>query len=274
MDLPALIEKFLAWQRSRHCAELTINNQAQDLERFHAFIKANPQDPLTPAAIETYRKSRNIAPISWNREATSLRSLLRYAHGHGIIHDPVYHAVVMVKEPGKEPSVVQDIQEADYKASTADPRSRLIYRLMSFDGLRLCEVHRANAEDFHDGTTPALTVHGKGMRERTVYLHPETVKAPRPYLLARGLSPGPLFPSKTGRICPRMIQYLVKDISEDLAPQILRRTAVTATVNNLPDMAALPLVANQFGHTVPVLQKSYLHVDPAKVLAAKIGRAA
>jgi len=274
MDLQALILKFLAWQRSRKCADFTLRNQAEDLQHYQAFIIANPTlNPLTPEAIEEYRKSLDIAVSTWNRAATSICSMLRLAHGLGVITDPVYEAVARLKEPGHEPTTVPDdlLHETDKIATGSDKRTQAIYRLMAFDGLRLCEVHRANVQDFRDHPqTPSLTVHGKGMRERTVYLHPETSKAVRD--LVKGLEPGPLFCTQYGRMSRRAIQYTITGINEELGCHKLRRTAVSAVVNNLPDMASLPLVANQFGHTVPILQKHYLKVDPMKVLAAKLGR--
>lgn len=123
-------------------------------------------------------------------------------------------------------------------------RNNAIVRLMITGGLRDIEVSRANIEDFRTaGGHTVLYVQGKGHEERTqfVIIAPETEKAIRAYLKARGKAAGdePLFTSTSnnnhgGRLTTRSISGIAKKAmqgagydSERLTAHSLRHTAVT-----------------------------------------------
>jgi site-specific recombinase XerD len=68
----------------------------------------------------------------------------------------------------------------------ADTRDKAMFVLMLRCGLRIGEVANLLLSDLYlDEPAPRLVVHGKGSRERTVYLSPQAEHALRRYLAER-----------------------------------------------------------------------------------------
>ncbi len=172
-------------------------------------------------------------------------------------------------------------------------RLQVIWRLFYFDGLRVSELAKIDLQDINridqNDEIVSVYINGKGQRNREVWLHPETVKALFDYLKVRklyidskrnavDLGAEALFISAKGnRISIRQVERLVNRLNEvagteeKLSCHKLRRTAVSQTVNNLENLADLPVIAESFGHGIRILQTHYLKVKPEMVLKAKMG---
>lgn len=126
-------------------------------------------------------------------------------------------------------------------------RDYAILALMVTGGLRTIEVVRANVEDLRTVADSAVIfVQGKGREERNEYVKipPQTEKAIRAYLKARGKveDTAPLFASEShnslgGRLSTRSIRGIVKARmidagydSDRLTAHSLRHTAVTLSL--------------------------------------------
>jgi len=286
------IQDYLTFQSSvRKVTEITHRDLNEDLTNWNDWLfNNNIIDPshLTPEVLDdwtAYEQGRGIAVNTWNRKATSVRSFLRYCHGRGLIPIPLYDAIGRSKDqnpklpkvlsPDQVKAVEEDTEAQNFRAA----RFMAIWGLMTYEGLRVGETHKLNMESLtsEQGIT-ALDVMGKGMRRRLVYLSDKTINwvnsyltARKQYLTWRNLSSNALLVSEQGkRLSIRMMQIMVKKTTHGQAtPHTLRRTAVTECVNNLTDLAQLPLVADQFGHTIPIMQKHYLKPKALKILAIK-----
>lgn len=266
-------------------------------------------EQLNPFLFDKYRryeKERGVADSTWNRAATSIRSWLRYLLGFGLLPHPYHEIVPRIKEQnGKDVDVVESddmdrieqyLTGLENEGQTVpqqyfDARLRLIWSLFSKDGLRLAELGALSTGDINvldsARSIASISIEGKGKRHRDTYLHPDTLdclqgymKARREYFQYRGIeqeTERALFVSTKGkRLSTRQVEYIINKLGKDcgvesLACHRLRRTAVSTTVNNMPDLAALPLVAASFGHSCRILETHYLKVEGDKVVAAKQG---
>lgn len=294
MDIPATVTQYLEYQTSKGCSPSYIATQRDDLRHLSEAVTE-----ITPTTLNQYRNKITAAvePSTWNRKCTSIRCYLRYLHGMGMIPHPWYDIVARAKEAPREVKVVdRDGMQAlntyhtrldTHPASTIVQRYLrcrriLVYHLIASEGLRLGELCRIQLGHLTD---MAIKVQGKGQRNRVVYLNHHTTRAlevylrvRRSYLIRRGAEgwPLPLLVSTHLRgMCGRQIENdvaapgKVVGLQERIYPHLLRRTSVSAAVNGLQNLADLPVIAEQYGHTIPILQKHYLHVDAARALQIK-----
>jgi integrase/recombinase XerC len=294
LSIEITVAKYLDHQHTVRCVTpTTLNNLTEDLGNWRAYLATQGVTQLsqvTPGVLDTWtthEKAKGIAINTWNRRATSVRSYLKYVHGRNLIAYPLYEAVGRSKDQDRkpirtlEPSTVSTVEaemEIDTSNKFAQARKLALWGLMTYDGLRVGEVNRLNVSSMiEDQGIPALKVIGKGLRGRTVYLNPRSVSWLNNYLVLRaaylrkriGMDPGALIISnELHRMSIGALQRTVKVVTNgEATPHTLRRTAVTETVNSLSELADLPLVAEQFGHTTHILQRHYLKPKAAKLQA-------
>ena len=91
-----------------------------------------------------------------------------------------------LREPQRLPRPVKEDDLRDFFAVIEDARDRAMFILMLRCGLRISEVASLLLADLYlDEASPRLVVHGKGSRERAVYLSPQAERALRRYLAER-----------------------------------------------------------------------------------------
>jgi integrase len=139
-------------------------------------------------------------------------------------------------------------------------RNAAVLSLLYAAALRRSEVVALDLADF-DSASGCLRVHGKGNKQRTVYLSNGGLLAARAWLQHRGDEPGPLIhPIRKGGtiIRRRMDDQSVLDLVRRLAlaakvqrfsPHDLRRTAVGDLLDSGVDLATAQKIA---GHASPV----------------------
>jgi site-specific recombinase XerD len=94
-----------------------------------------------------------------------------------------------LKEPQRLPRPVQEDDLHEFFAVIEDARDRAMFVLMLRCGLRISEVANLQLTDLYlDEDLPRLVAHGKGSKERSVYLSPQAKRALRAYLTERPLA--------------------------------------------------------------------------------------
>jgi len=186
-------------------------------------------------------------------------------------------------------SVVPDPNQATGGEKVRRLRNFLMLDMMALHGLRTIEVRRANVEDLTDkGGNLALLARGK-IRDRVVYLRPDTAEHLREYLRLRGevaadADGTPLFSTsirhrhRLTRECIRA--HTVKFLQRaglkrpGISNHALRHTAATLGYLHTGDLRA---VQELLGHADPRMTARYTHVvdmakkNPALFIPVKVG---
>ena len=213
--------------------------------------------------------AKDYSPAYVNTILAALRGVVEHAHDLGQIDDAAYRRIRKVKTVAggsTEPRgryVPQGELAALMGACMADdtPAGRRDAAILACGypgGLRRAEIASLRWEDLaDDGETLTLQVHGKGRKERAVYLDNGGADALRDWLAVRGDEPGPLFWAgrKGGHLTrgqgmtPQSVYEVLRRRAEDagireLTPHDLRRT----TASDLLDLTDAVTTAGVLGH--------------------------
>ena len=187
------IERFVNWQRRRNPDARTWRDYGYDLKQFVACVGDVKPDSVTFQDIDRFviaQAERGYKPCTINRRLAAITSLYTFlsdddpdllcpvlSHRHGL------------KEPQRLPRPVQEDDLHEFFAVIEDTRDRAMFVLMLRCGLRISEVAHLQLVDLYlDEDLPRLVAHGKGSKERSVYLSPQAKRALRAYLAERPLA--------------------------------------------------------------------------------------
>ena len=216
---------------------------------------------IRSALMERYK------PATVNRHLAALKGVLKSAWRMGLISDADYMRAVDVKgvrgetlpagrmlDAGEVAAVVAACK-ADH--SPAGVRDAALLAVLLAGGLRRAEVVALDMEDYNPETGELTVRHGKGRKERIVWLTNGARRAVNAWLEVRGLEPGPLFLpiNKGGRIISkRMTSQAIYNALQKRAsqagvtkftPHDMRRTFASTLLDNGADLA---VVSALMGH--------------------------
>ena len=186
----AEIQSFVNWVRRRNPAAHTWRDYRCDLQQFVAVVGDVPPGAVTFHDVDRFvpqQAERGFQPATINRRLAAITSLYVFLSDE----DPDLVCPVLphrhgLKEPQRLPRPVQEEDLRKFFAVIDDARDRAMFLLMLRCGLRIAEVaHLQLADLYLDEHPPRLVAHGKGSKERAVYLSPQAERALRAYLADR-----------------------------------------------------------------------------------------
>lgn len=208
------------------------------------------------------------SPASVNRMMAALRGVLKESRRLGLMsHDDYEQAVDFKPIKSEKLPRGRDLSYREIKAlvevclnderPAKGARDAAVIAILYTCGLRRAELARLQMEDF-DPDTGRLTVHGKGRKERAVYVKNRARDILNSWLKQRGAGPGALFAPVTkngnvvnGRgIADQTVFDMLKVRGaeagvEDFSPHDFRRTLVGDLLDKGVDLAT---VAEIVGH--------------------------
>ncbi len=228
------------------------------------------------------------APATANRILAALRGVMRAAFQLRLIDSDELARVSLVKAVrGSRVVGGRALTNPELRAlfaacnpeKASGARDAALLALLYAGGLRRSEVVSVDIDDL-DVSTGRLLVHGKGARERTLYLGNIATAVIRAWLARRGGGAGPvLLPvNRADRIvCRRMTDQAVAERLRVLQRRAgvahftahdCRRSFVSSCLENGVDLATVQATA---GHASPVTTSRYdRRFDRAKKLAATL----
>ena len=240
------------WSAYIDATPQTVTTYNRAIKRFMTYLYENGIRRPERKDIMAYRSSlyeAGLKPTTIQNYITATRLFFQWTAQEGLypnIADRIKGAKLDHQHKKDSLTLVQanEVLDSIGTDTLQGLRNYAIVYLMITGGLRDIEVSRANIEDFRTaGGHTVLYVQGKGHEERTqlVIIAPETEKAIRAYLKARGKAEGkePLFTSTSnnnhgGRLTTRSISGIAKKAmqgagydSERLTAHSLRHTAIT-----------------------------------------------
>jgi site-specific recombinase XerD len=186
----AEIELFINWQRRRNADARTWRDYQYDLKQFVEVVGDRPPGAITFQDVDRFviqQARRGFKPATINRRLAAIESFYAFLSDE----DPTLVCPVLphrhgLREPQRLPRPVQpDVLERFFAVIT-DGRDRAMFVLMVRCGLRISEVANLKLADLYlDEERPRLVAHGKGSKERSVYLSPQAERTLRAYLAER-----------------------------------------------------------------------------------------
>jgi len=287
MRISSVAQRFLAYLATEAgLSERTLAAYRRDLEGLCRFLEAkgtrNLKDVTPQKIIEflKFRKGRGAASSTISRNLVSIRLLLKYAEGEGLLSKDVA-AMLESAKPWRHLPEVLSIKEVEALLSAPSEnllgiRDRAILELAYGSGLRVSELAELEESALHFDMGYIL-VKGKGGKERIVPVGKKALEATRRYLLesrpllAKGNCCTRLFLSKSGRpldrhtLWKRIRHYaLACGIGKRVSPHTLRHSFATHLLSGGADLRALQ---EMLGHADISTTQIYTHIDRDRLRA-------
>jgi site-specific recombinase XerD len=188
------IESFVNWVRRRNPNAHTWRDYRADLRQFLAVAGDRPPRAITFHDVDrfvTQQLARGLRPETVNRRLAAIISFYFFlADEDPELVCPVLPRRHNLRERQRLPRPVQEEDLRRFFAAIQDSRDRAMFLLMLRCGLRISEVANLQLADLYlDELPPRIVAHGKGSRERSVYLSPQAERALRAYLAERPSAP-------------------------------------------------------------------------------------
>ncbi|MDJ0971940.1 MAG: tyrosine recombinase XerC [Kiloniellales bacterium] len=292
-DLRDAVADWAAWlEQQKRASSHTLEAYRHDLAGFLGFLTEHlGQRPalkdlaeLRPADFRAWLSARARAGLGRRSQARALsvlRGFFRWLQREGLVENPAIGSLRAPRPPATLPraltrdeaarslEVVTELSDEDWIAR----RDLAVLMLLYGCGLRIGEALSLTAAQAPQPGQEALTVLGKGRKERSLPLLPAVTEAVQAYLAAcpfplRGK--GPLFLGKRGgALGPRRIQEKVRELRillglpEDATPHALRHSFATHLLSAGGDLRA---IQELLGHASLSTTQRYTAVDSDRLL--------
>ena len=284
-----------AWLRvERRASPHTLSAYGRDLVAFLDFLAGHLGGPasladlaaLRPADYRAWlarRAAAGLARTSTARALSTLRNFLRYLDRHGLAHNPAIGVIRGPRLPHAVPKAVAADEAAELVALASEgtdagggwiaKRDAAVLLLLYGCGLRIGEALGLNRWDAPAAGTPAMTITGKGAKQRLVPLLPVVTEAIEAYLATCPFAlpaAGPLFVGMRGkRLGARAVQARLQTLRvtlglpETTTPHALRHSFATHLLAGGADLRA---IQELLGHASLSTTQRYASVDAAHLL--------
>jgi integrase/recombinase XerC len=292
---PGLTEAARTWlgrlSHERRSSPQTVLAYGRDIADFCRFLtehlgyRPGLQDleALRPADFRSYlahRHGRGLARSSTARAMSSLRGLFRHLERVGLAANAAIHGVRTPKVPKSVPKALDEVQAKEAVDTVGElsdetwigKRDVAVLTLLYGCGLRIGEALGLDRREAPDGD--AMTVTGKGQKQRLVPVLPVVRSAIADYLAACPYDAGdagPLFfGARGGRLNPGIVQRQVRrlrvllGLPETATPHALRHSFATHLLAGGGDLRT---IQELLGHASLSTTQRYTDVDSAHLLA-------
>ncbi len=188
------IKRFVNWLRRRNPDARTWRDYRCDLRQLIAVIGDRPPEAVTFRDIDhfvAHQVARGLQPATVNRRLAAVTSLYTFLADDdpGLVCPVLPHRHALT-ERQRLPRPIQEEELQKLFAAIDSPRDQAMFLLMLRCGLRISEVACLQMADLYlEERPPRLVAHGKGSKERSVYLSPQAERALRTYLAERPALP-------------------------------------------------------------------------------------
>lgn len=257
-------------QASGTLAKVSVPTVKWTLRDFCRYVGDTPPGLLRPTHVEGYLASITVSRSTARQRFCTLRQFGRWLVRQGVVAGDPTADLQAPRQPRAVPRALRAEVVDQLVAGLPDDRARLIVLLEVQEGLRACEVARAEVGDV-DFAEQTLLVRGKGNRERILPLSTQTWQALDEYLAGRPLKSGPLIRSysepwkgiSADHIC-HLVQRWIRRAGADGGGHRLRHTMATTLLREVgADVRDVQLA---LGHATLTSTSIYLPFSDARRL--------
>lgn len=275
------INSFLASVMSDGRSKCTVDAYRCDLEQFSEFMK-KPLADIKHADLQgwvNHMTTGEFSASSRARKISSVKSFFTYLLWNDIIDRNPAEKLKAPKIEKKVPKALTEKNASDilFVARNSGDRENTWFRdyaimaVFLFTGIRREELTNIALDDI-DLDRRRILIHGKGAKQRTVYINDmlhsilsEYIKAHRKFLKPAAISRY-LFPSSQAeKLCLKAVNNIVNRQlekaglkEEGISAHILRKTCATEMFNKTHDIAT---VSKIMGHSSTEVTKRYVIID-------------
>jgi site-specific recombinase XerD len=261
-------------KRRNHSAH-TVKNYLNRLKHFVVWLDV-PLEKVTPVKVLAYIDhllDKRLKPSTINYHLLNVRQFYDYlAHEEGVaVSNPVRRGQAL-RLPRPLPRCLKEEDLTTLFGAIKRPRDRALFLLMLRSGLRVEEVANLILEALDLTRGRLLVQHGKGGKDRVVYISPDThqalveylqlrprAKAKQVFLVEKGPYTGK--PLSVRGIQKRM-EYYARKTRVTVSCHHLRHTMATQMLNADADLAT---IQDLLGHTWIKTTQRYCRVSNVKV---------
>lgn len=279
-SLTRAAEQFINHCRySKSLSHHTIRAYTQDLTEFLAFAgeKRNPKT-IDKSEVETYiqdLRRRSLSAATAKRRLGCLKVFFQWLESTGsVVENPLLRLKLTIKQARRLPRAITraDLRNLVRQASqgSSSPNNTgtdIAILLMATTGIRVAELVALRVQDI-ETSDGCIRVHGKGSRERTVFVtNPSLLKKLKVHIATRqqtSQANNPLFVNQRGlplststfRAHLRKASNASK-AAKRITPHMLRHTAATLLIEEGVDIR---VVQRLLGHQSISTTEIYTHV--------------
>lgn len=267
------LNQFRSWLKCQYPSSSASIHYSSDLALFFSFAKRSPAT-ITSKDVDHYvshslQQGNKRATI--NRRLSALRTFYYFLSMTCDL--PPDCPVFPRHRLRKSYPLPRDVGDTNLQAlfnTISCSRDRVMFLLMLNCGLRVGEVHSLSLDDVDFKDPPSILVHGKGGRQRKVYLSPPVQHALIEWLNSRPVSKDrAAFISEHGkRLSISGIQYLLKGYCEKAGIKLTAHQ-LRHTFGRQMAEAHLPLTSLQsrLGHKSVRTTQLYVHLSDTHLQA-------
>ena len=289
MDTVDHVSAFIhAMKTRRNLSSRTLKAYESDLRGFERFLDGIAMQDVGTGDIQrlvTHLESGGLCASSIRRKLASVKVFFGYLQTEGIIQRaPMWTTRERYRIPKQLPKVIsrQEVvkilsvahsrfansQQGSESARFGAMRNMLAVELLFSLGLRIDELTGLNVDDV-DPVSGNVVVHGKGRKERLLYLSSTEVRKLieryLPYRAAVAIDAQALFVNRAGRrlgngSVGRVFASLCDEagIQRHYTPHCLRHTMATMLIENGADVRSVQEI---LGHSSISTTEIYIHVS-------------
>lgn len=292
-----LLKRFLVAKQVQGCTERTLEYYGKEIKKILEEI-GKTVDDITPDDIRLYMARRlridKVSKVTVGNETRTLSSFFTWLHTQEMILKNPMFKVEKIKAQKQKKEALTDMEVEKLRAAARGEKEKMIIEILLSTGCRVSEIANIKITDI-DGIR--ILVHGKGEKDRYVYLNAKAQlaidtymsfrKDLNPYLFPRSKNIGKI--NRTG-ICPEdykdlwkkpenveeghidkgTIEYVTRKIAKRAGvkkanPHKFRRTCATMALRK-----GMPIeqVSKMLGHENIATTQIYLDLSEEDLAAA------
>lgn len=243
-------------------------------------VLADLDAPAVLAFLDHLENERGNSVRTRNARLAAIRSFMQFASYRATLDLPTIRRVLAVPMKRFERGPVdhlsreeiQSLLDAADQSRWTGKRDRILFQTLYNTGARASEMIAMNIGDADLGDTPQIRIRGKGRKERTIPLWPETRTGIRRWLVHVAASGDtPLFPDRSGgRLSRSGLSSRLKVLTKRAAAKCpsLRRHRVsphllrhTTAMHLLQSGVDLSVIAMWLGHESIETTHQYMEAD-------------
>jgi site-specific recombinase XerD len=231
----AEIDQFVNWVRRRNPQARTWRDYGYDLHQFVEIVGDKSPRDVSFRDIDHFiavQAERGFKPSTINRRLAAILALYLFlsAEDNDLVCPVIQHRHHL-RQPERLPRPMPEEELYQFFSVISDIRDRAMFLLMLRCGLRISEVASLLLSDLYlDEIYPRLLIHGKGSKERAVYLSPHAESTLREYLSVRPAAQSDFL----------FLSYQLKGLST---------TAIHLRLMRYRKMSAISITAHRLRHT-------------------------
>ena len=188
------IKKFLVAKKTKGCTDRTLQYYNKEIRRILERI-GKPIIDITSDDIRLYIAMRikdGVSNCTIGNEKRALSSFLTYLHGEDIIHKNPILSIDTMKQKRTQKEAFKDDEIVAMRDLLQTSREKAIFEMLLSTGCRVSELVSIKLDEVQDDYS--ILVHGKGQKDRYVYLNAQAKFAYEKYMTDRKDNSIYLFP--------------------------------------------------------------------------------